>query len=86
MSESTASLSFNNSGCLRPGEYIADEPCEVCGSLTRVAKTNHCASCEKVEAARQRAKTEFNARRRLLDLEREIRQIERQSGYDLMEY
>ena len=81
-----AAPQFNNAGCLRPNEFIVETPCVKCGSLTWNAKKDCCASCDKAETANQQAKQDFNAKRRKIDLEREIRQIEREFEYDLVEY
>ncbi|PTY38569.1 hypothetical protein BGP77_11520 [Saccharospirillum sp. MSK14-1] len=77
---------FNKTGCLSIGEYVADIGCPECGSKIRMSKNDECASCEKTKKANSKAAIEFNAKRRSLDLQKEINQIEKEFQYDLMEY
>ncbi|MFQ3232067.1 hypothetical protein [Reinekea sp.] len=80
------SPSFNAHTSLAKGEYVVDTNCPKCGSPIRNVKTDDCASCPKFEAANTKADCEFNAKRRRLELEKEIRDIERDLSFDLVEY
>lgn len=77
MSNMSEKVTFTTSATSNSKEFIANEPCESCGSFTRVVKTNECASCKKASAIAEIANSAKRLAQHDIDLQRELRAIER---------